>query len=520
MTSLEEAKQSIKEDWYVQGFNATPNYLWLGEVSGIRACNRMSGYGYTRFCMDYRKDYCDMGYYAKDLENIGKEFMRRQSENPGYLSDMIRKYNSEVDKLYSLVGELRKKDLSLLSTEELIAVYQELYERYYKPLGYGHLIEGIAIALDEIIRTKLLGLLKKTGREKELNSVFSALTQSVEPSFVNLQNLDMLRLTKYLRDNGHAGLFKGSPEKAWRKLPENLKKMVGQHLERYYWLRCSYASGAPLEPSNIVSEILELVTELSLEEQIEAEEKRYVHSRAKKERLMEGMGITGELKSYLSMVETVSKWQDDRKMNTLVSIANIERVLFEISRRFGFRHELVKYVLPYEVEEETLKSMTNEVLVERRNGCILYSKLIEIKGLPDVETAIFTGDDYKALHRAIGAARKGTSEDIHGLTASTGKVSGRVRVCKSLESIREFRKGEILVAPMTRPEYVPAMKKAAAIVTDEGGITCHAAIVSRELGIPCIIGTKVATKVLKDGDTVEVNANHGLIKVLERKKEQ
>lgn len=67
---------------------------------------------------------------------------------------------------------------------------------------------------------------------------------------------------------------------------------------------------------------------------------------------------------------------------------------------------------------------------------------------------------------------------------------------------------------MTRPEFVPLMKKAAAIITDEGGITCHAAIVSRELNIPCIIGTRIATKVLKDGDYIEVDADNGIVKIL------
>ena len=71
---------------------------------------------------------------------------------------------------------------------------------------------------------------------------------------------------------------------------------------------------------------------------------------------------------------------------------------------------------------------------------------------------------------------------------------------------------------MTRPELMPAVKKAKAIVTDEGGITCHAAIISRELKIPCIIGTKIATKILKDGDFVEVDANNGVIRVLEKSK--
>ena len=74
-----------------------------------------------------------------------------------------------------------------------------------------------------------------------------------------------------------------------------------------------------------------------------------------------------------------------------------------------------------------------------------------------------------------------------------------------------MEKDDILVTSMTRPEFVPIMKMAAGIVTDEGGLTCHAAIVSRELGIPCIVGTQIATRSLKDGDRVEVNANHGLI---------
>jgi phosphohistidine swiveling domain-containing protein len=74
----------------------------------------------------------------------------------------------------------------------------------------------------------------------------------------------------------------------------------------------------------------------------------------------------------------------------------------------------------------------------------------------------------------------------------------------------EFQPGEILLAPMTSPEYVFAMRKAAAVITDAGGLTSHAAIVSRELGIPCIVGTKVATKVFKDGDRVEVDITKGI----------
>ena len=87
-------------------------------------------------------------------------------------------------------------------------------------------------------------------------------------------------------------------------------------------------------------------------------------------------------------------------------------------------------------------------------------------------------------------------------------------VQKSINKIdlNKIKVGEILVANFTTPEYVPAMKKAAAIVTDDGGITSHAAIVARELKKPCVIGTKISTKVLRDGDLVEVDANKGIVK--------
>ena len=75
---------------------------------------------------------------------------------------------------------------------------------------------------------------------------------------------------------------------------------------------------------------------------------------------------------------------------------------------------------------------------------------------------------------------------------------------------------DILVSPMTRPDFVPAMKIAGAVVTDEGGVICYAAIISRELGIPCIVGTKIATKVLHDGDLVEVDADNGVVRIMER----
>ncbi|GAF72313.1 unnamed protein product, partial [marine sediment metagenome] len=90
-----------------------------------------------------------------------------------------------------------------------------------------------------------------------------------------------------------------------------------------------------------------------------------------------------------------------------------------------------------------------------------------------------------------------------------------VKVIMNPASMKSFHKGQILVAGMTRPDYVPYMEKAAAFITDGGGILCHAAIVAREMGKPCIVGTQIATKVFKDGDLVEVDADKGIIRKLE-----
>lgn len=104
---------------------------------------------------------------------------------------------------------------------------------------------------------------------------------------------------------------------------------------------------------------------------------------------------------------------------------------------------------------------------------------------------------------------------VRGLPASPGNAAGKAHVISDPAQIDEFRDGEILITTMTAPDWVPAMKKAKAIVTDAGGMTCHAAIVGRELGIPCIVGTRSrseeATAVIHDGDEITVDATNGIV---------
>ena len=123
--------------------------------------------------------------------------------------------------------------------------------------------------------------------------------------------------------------------------------------------------------------------------------------------------------------------------------------------------------------------------------------------------------EKKAAEKMEEQDTKSAKVLVKGLPASPGMGYGKVHVIKDPSDIDEFKDGEILVTEMTAPDWVPAMKKAQAIVTDSGGMTCHASIVSRELGIPCIVGTKsrgtAATSLLRTGDEITVDASNGVV---------
>jgi pyruvate, water dikinase len=141
----------------------------------------------------------------------------------------------------------------------------------------------------------------------------------------------------------------------------------------------------------------------------------------------------------------------------------------------------------------------------------------------DLEWARADGDTYLVQSRPITTlgnqppsdARPATSTApsllLSGLAASAGRASGRVRILTSPHQQAEFADGEVLVAEMTSPDWVPAMRRTAALITDGGGVTCHAAIVSRELQLPCVVGTGNATTMLQTGQEVTVDGRTGKV---------
>lgn len=179
-----------------------------------------------------------------------------------------------------------------------------------------------------------------------------------------------------------------------------------------------------------------------------------------------------------------------------------ELFLTELKRRYKVSKKNLRLYTIKEINSLREKKLPKEILTKRRKGFLGVIKEGKLS---------FTVGGSKVVERY-------KSEEIKGKVVSKGKVEGKVIVFSYKKSedhsklVKEMEKGAILVSEMTRPNIMVACKKAGAIVTDEGGMLSHAAIVSREMEIPCIVGTKNATSVLKNGDFVRVDAIKGIVR--------
>jgi pyruvate,water dikinase len=137
----------------------------------------------------------------------------------------------------------------------------------------------------------------------------------------------------------------------------------------------------------------------------------------------------------------------------------------------------------------------------------------------DVEWAISDRSTYVVQTRPITAVDIPSGgplgavgpELVHGLAAAPGVATGHVRILMSPEHWRRLNAGDVLVAPMASPDWLPAVRRAGALVTDSGGLTCHGAIVARELGVPCVLATRIGTARLRDGELVTVDGTRGVV---------
>ena len=166
--------------------------------------------------------------------------------------------------------------------------------------------------------------------------------------------------------------------------------------------------------------------------------------------------------------------------------------------------------LGVKIEEHYGAPQDIEWAIEDGNVFIVQSRAITTLG-NNKKSAQASGEGAQQARPAGTISVENAKVLLQGQGASPGVASGKVTIIFDLKELYKVKNGDVLVTEMTTPDFVPAMKRAAAIVTDEGGSTCHAAIVSRELGIPCIVGTRTATVDLKDSQVITVDAKRGVV---------
>lgn len=287
--------------------------------------------------------------------------------------------------------------------------------------------------------------------------------------------------------------------------------------QSFHWIQNNYKNVSALPIKFFAEQLFELLNDRNKDYKVILEE---MENRTKKHqeecRLIAKKGIFAkEDFEKLLWLGKIAWWVDRRKEYNLIANHYIGLHLNWLCNKYGFLYEDVSLLLPWELDQiiEGSKSIKDFNIESRKKECIYFYDILG-------KEKMYYGDEAKKLWQKINPDIKSLEKikEIRGLVAQKGIVKGIVRIIMDAHNPGEFNEGDILVTGMTRPDFLSLMKKAAAFVTDEGGITCHAAIVARELDKPCIIGTKIATRTLKTGDLVEVNANHGFVKILEKAK--
>ncbi len=196
------------------------------------------------------------------------------------------------------------------------------------------------------------------------------------------------------------------------------------------------------------------------------------------------------------------------RLNSEHVYADTEKLMEEFAKQVGRKNKLAPKLVLCCTKEEIAKYF--------RTGKLPAASELEKRW--DFAALVFENGEYKLLtgpqaaevEKAVHAFAE--KSKLSGKSAFPGIARGRVRIVIDPTKARDFRRGDVLVTGMTRPTFLPLMEKACAFVTDAGGILSHAAIVAREMRKPCIVGTERATKVLKDGDRVEVDATKGTVR--------
>lgn len=516
---MDEEVTPLGEPWFL--IEEISNTNALHGVSTMQQWSDLSNYGLTEGNVLYslweNTDGKAFIYFPKKrfLES-GKAVFQKLVSDPEWGLWLNREITAKSMEYYWYAENLPDKEkLETMSNEELAVLFRELMAKQLASQGAG--MPWNTLEFEEQYLTNYLNdRLAKAIEEKHLHGkaqVFSTLTTPTEESFAQNEALSILSIATLVQsDEELLKLFtQNEPSEISKKLSlfPQLNAMVKEHHRNFCWLSFMYEG--PEWPIGYFIETLAGLVRQTPEP---------VHLYQKH------LNAFFELKKR--QFELTSKLELDEKTRALIEVAKgilytkglrkdclyhayylSGPLLNEIARRLNITLTQLRRFMPWEVPVALIEGKANiQLLDERVKHYIQY--------VADGKTYVLSGRKGTAFMKKLRLEKENVLEakELKGQCACPGVARGVAKIVNSPKDLWKMQQGDILVSHATNPDLVPAMKKAGAIVTDMGGITCHAAIVSRELRIPCVIGTKLATKTLKDGDVVNVDATHGIIKLL------
>lgn len=398
-------------------------------------------------------------------------------------------WQKEAEEFIDLVGQRAENNF-----EPLLKSYELITDKFHYEFGRATLPEAPSMIGEEDVN-KIKNKYKISG-----DDLFELL-KPPHLSFLAENNLDLLRIALKAEDR---------LVKPYKLLAREIKQLIESHQKKYFWIENSYYEHKNVNEKEFWQSIQELAQGKSRQkigEEINELENYKQNIKSEKQKLIKKYSISRKDADFLEMFATMVWWQDARKKTCLYMNYAVGTIMELAARKFKVPFVALHFMIAPEFIK-FLKSGGQYDKEEMKRRQKLFISINKDNG----ERIILSGKKYLELAKKIVAQNLQIKNNMfRGSAASGGKVRGRVRVILNPKGA-DIKEGEILIVGMTRPEYVPLIKKAAAIVTDEGGVTSHAAVMAREMKKPCVIGTKIATKVLKDGDFVEVDATKGVVR--------
>jgi len=473
--------------WGTRECNLNMYYPWSPGV--IFELEKYFGMGYTQQFGYFKKE---LFHWAEDFEHlydIGEYILKKCLKDKGYFDKMYKDWKIDTEEFLTETKALGEMNLEKKSYQELLKIHDNIKE-LNKKIIKGYITDVMQMYLMEEMKRRLAKYL--TQNTPRFNMCYAVLTAPLDLSVTAEEEIALLNIAK----------IETEPDR---------KDLVKKHTEKYFWLGGNYAGRHCFDEKYFTEKLKEHLNKTTeeIDKEIEKKESVLVRAKQEKEKAIKELNLDKEFVEVIKILERIAAFHDERKESLVAPVYYRIPLRDEIANRVGITRYELNWLIPQEISDALKRGKLNqedeEKIASRGQRCAAYST--------KDGTIVVAGKEAEELFDRL--VEKEESNEIKGTVANPGKAKGVVKVLGTVKDISKMEKGDILVTGMTTPDYVPAMKLASAIVTNEGGITCHAAIVSRELGVPCIIGTKNATRVLKDGDMVEVDAENGVVKVLD-----